>query len=137
MVTGFCNALDAKMLPNECSTFLIYDFSSNLYFSQKEFLDHLKKALTSTKTLTESAAVVCVKLCKVATYMKPEDNSVLCFLVVTMLNELKVLSQKWYRNALISLMLDLLSCKKDRLVELDIGNEYVRVMKWEKFWSSL
>lgn len=80
------------MLPNECSTFLnIYFFSSNLYFSQKEFLDHLKKALTSTKTLTESAAVVCVKLCKVATYIKPEDNSVLCFLVVTMLNELKVL----------------------------------------------
>ena len=35
---------------------------------------------------------MCVKLCKVATYMKPEDNSVLCFLVVTMLNELKVLS---------------------------------------------
>ena len=35
--------------------------------------------------------MVCVKLCKVATYMKPEDNSVLCFLVVTMLNELKVL----------------------------------------------
>lgn len=32
MVTGFCSALDAKMLPNECSTFLIYDFSSNLYF---------------------------------------------------------------------------------------------------------
>lgn len=32
-------------------------------------------------------------------------------------------------------MLDLLSCKKDRLVELDIGSEYVRVMKWEKFWS--
>ena len=53
----------------------------------------MKKALTSTKNLTESAAVVCVKLCKVATYMKPEDNSVLCFLVVTMLNELKVLSQ--------------------------------------------
>ena len=61
------------------------------WFLQKEFLDHLKKALTSTKTLTESAAVVCVKLCKVATYMRPEDNSVLCFLVVTMLNELKVL----------------------------------------------
>ena len=57
---------------------------------QKEFLDHLKKALNSTKHLTESAAVVCVKLCKVATYMKPEDNSVLCFLVVSMLNELKV-----------------------------------------------
>lgn len=59
--------------------------------NKKEFLDHLKKALTSTKTLTESAAVVCVKLCKVATYMRPEDNSVLCFLVVTMLNELKAL----------------------------------------------
>ena len=57
---------------------------------QKEFLDHLKKALTSTKTLTEIAAVVCVNLCKVATYMKPEDNSVLCFLVVEILNELKV-----------------------------------------------
>ncbi|RMX38597.1 hypothetical protein pdam_00008370 [Pocillopora damicornis] len=59
--------------------------------NKKEFLDHLKKALNSTKHLTESAAVVCVKLCKVATYMKPEDNSVLCFLVVSMLNELKAL----------------------------------------------
>ncbi|XP_044178514.1 neurofibromin-like isoform X2 [Acropora millepora] len=59
--------------------------------NKKEFLDHLKKALTSTKTLTEIAAVVCVNLCKVATYMKPEDNSVLCFLVVEILNELKTL----------------------------------------------
>ncbi|XP_020613799.1 neurofibromin-like [Orbicella faveolata] len=77
-----------NMLEQIATSEKVFDVSKA---NKKEFLDHLKKALTSTKHLTESAAVVCVKLCKVATYMKPEDNSVLCFLVVTMLNELKAL----------------------------------------------
>ncbi|XP_048582480.1 neurofibromin-like isoform X2 [Nematostella vectensis] len=59
--------------------------------NKKEFLDGVKKALTGTKNLTESAAVVSVKLCKAANYMRPEDNSVLCFLVLNILNELKAL----------------------------------------------
>ena len=59
-------------------------------FCQREFLENLKTALTSMKALTESSAIACVKLCKCATYVKPEDNSVLCFLVVTVMNELKV-----------------------------------------------
>lgn len=50
----------------------------------------MKTALTSAKGLTESSAIACVKLCKCATYVKPEDNSVLCFLVLTVMNELKV-----------------------------------------------
>ena len=67
------------------------DFSLQYFVGfQKDFLESLKKTLGSTKTLTESAAVSCVKLCKAATYMRPEDNSVLCFLVLTILNELKV-----------------------------------------------
>ncbi|XP_046839575.1 neurofibromin-like isoform X2 [Xenia sp. Carnegie-2017] len=58
---------------------------------KREFLDSLKTALTSAKALTESSAIACVKLCKCSTYVRPEDNSVLCFLVVTFMNELKAL----------------------------------------------
>lgn len=58
---------------------------------KRDFLQHLRTALTSAKTLSESAAIACVKLCKCATYVRPEDNSVLCFLVLTVMNELKAL----------------------------------------------
>ena len=65
-------------------------FNNPTFFWQREFLQNLKTALTSAKGLTESSAIACVKLCKCATYVKPEDNSVLCFLVLTVMNELKV-----------------------------------------------
>jgi neurofibromin 1 len=85
---SFYRVLNIAYFINDVSTALIHSMCASR--QQKEFLDSLKKALTSTKTLSESAAVSSVKLCKAASYMRPEDNSVLCFLVLTILNELKV-----------------------------------------------
>lgn len=61
---------------------------------KKQFIDSLKKALlphSSSKQLTEAAAVTCVKLCKVSTYINILDrNNVVFALVHTVFNDLKV-----------------------------------------------
>lgn len=57
-------------------------------------MDSLKKALSphsSSKQLTEAAAVTCVKLCKVSTYINILDrNNVVFLLVQNVFNDLKV-----------------------------------------------
>ncbi|XP_035709221.1 neurofibromin isoform X4 [Folsomia candida] len=62
---------------------------------KKQFIDSLKKALlphSSSKQLTEAAAVTCVKLCKVSTYINILDrNNVIFLLVQSVFNDLKLL----------------------------------------------
>ncbi|CAL8136053.1 unnamed protein product [Orchesella dallaii] len=62
---------------------------------KKQFMDSLKKALSphsSSKQLTEAAAVTCVKLCKVSTYINILDrNNVVFLLVQNVFNDLKLL----------------------------------------------
>ena len=64
------------------------------HVKKKQFIDSLKKALSphsSSKQLTEAAAVTCVKLCKVSTYINILDrNNVVFALVHTVFNDLKV-----------------------------------------------
>jgi len=68
---------------------------------KKQFMDSLKKALSphsSSKQLTEAAAVTCVKLCKVSTYINILDrNNVVFLLVQNVFNDLKV-SLNTYRT---------------------------------------
>ncbi|XP_066520805.1 neurofibromin isoform X2 [Hoplias malabaricus] len=62
--------------------------------NKKLFLDSLRKALAghgSSKQLTESAAIACVKLCKASTYINWEDNSVIFLLVQSIVVDLKAL----------------------------------------------
>ncbi|XP_048119775.1 neurofibromin isoform X1 [Alosa alosa] len=62
--------------------------------NKKLFLDNLRKALTghgTSKQLTESAAIACVKLCKASTYINWEDNSVIFLLVQSIVMDLKAL----------------------------------------------
>ncbi|XP_076037771.1 neurofibromin-like [Oratosquilla oratoria] len=68
---------------------------SQRHFKKKQFIDLLKKALiphTLGRNLTETAAVTCVKLCKIATYININDsNNVVFALVQSIINDLKVL----------------------------------------------
>lgn len=60
---------------------------------QKLFLESLRKALaghSSSKQLTESAAIACVKLSKACTYINWEDHSVIFLLVQSIVMDLKV-----------------------------------------------
>uniref|UniRef100_A0A8C1VGT1 Neurofibromin 1a n=1 Tax=Cyprinus carpio TaxID=7962 RepID=A0A8C1VGT1_CYPCA len=60
--------------------------------NKKSFVDSLRKALgqhSSSRQLTESAAVACVKLCKACTYINWEDNSVIFLLVQSIVMDLK------------------------------------------------
>ncbi len=62
-------------------------------FNRSHFVDSLRKALgqhSSSRQLTESAAVACVKLCKACTYINWEDNSVIFLLVQSIVMDLKV-----------------------------------------------
>ncbi|KAG9265119.1 neurofibromin isoform X3 [Astyanax mexicanus] len=62
--------------------------------NKKLFLDSLRKALAghgSSKQLTESAAIACVKLCKASTYINWEDYSVIFLLVQSIVVDLKAL----------------------------------------------
>lgn len=57
-------------------------------------MDGLKKGLTSqssSKQLTESAAIACVKLCKASTFINISDSNNVTFqLVQTVIKDLKV-----------------------------------------------
>lgn len=67
---------------------------SQRHFKKKQFIDQLKKALiphSVGKHLNEAAAVTCVKLCKIATYININDsNNVVFTLVQGVISELKV-----------------------------------------------
>jgi neurofibromin 1 len=62
---------------------------------KRQFIDNVKKALvphSSSKQLTEAAAVTCVKLCKASTYINILDsNNVVFTLVQSVINDLKML----------------------------------------------
>ncbi|GAA6097375.1 neurofibromin isoform X1 [Tachysurus ichikawai] len=62
--------------------------------NKKLFLESLRKALaghSSSKQLTESAAIACVKLSKACTYINWEDHSVIFLLVQSIVIDLKAL----------------------------------------------
>ena len=65
------------------------------HMRKRQFIDSVKKALvphSSSKQLTESAAVTCVKLCKASTYINILDsNNVVFALVQCVINDLKML----------------------------------------------
>ncbi|KAB7494213.1 Neurofibromin [Armadillidium nasatum] len=67
---------------------------SQKHSKKKHFIDQLKKALmthNAGKHLTEVAAVTCVKLCKIATYININDsNNVVFTIVQSVLNDLKL-----------------------------------------------
>lgn len=64
------------------------------HLKKKHFVDGIRKGLgphASSKQVTESAAIVCVKLCKVSTYINIADSSNVTFqLVQSVINDLKV-----------------------------------------------
>lgn len=68
---------------------------SSKHIHKKSFIESVKKALvphSSSKQLTEAAAVTCVKLCKASTYINILDsNNVIFTLVQSVLNDLKLL----------------------------------------------
>ncbi|XP_018105201.1 neurofibromin isoform X2 [Xenopus laevis] len=91
--------------------------------NKKLFLENLRKALAGhggMKSLTETAAIASVKLCKASTYINWEDNSVIFHLVQSLVMDLKNLlfnpSKPFSRgtvsqNADLDLMIDcLVSC---------------------------
>lgn len=64
------------------------------HLKKKHFVEGIKKGLgqhASSKQVTESAAIACVKLCKVSTYINIADSSNVTFqLVQSVINDLKV-----------------------------------------------
>ncbi|XP_067128062.1 neurofibromin isoform X2 [Centruroides vittatus] len=68
---------------------------SQKHTRKRQFVDSVKKALgphTSSKQLSEAAAVTCVKLCKISTYINILDsNNVVFSLVQAVINDLKQL----------------------------------------------
>uniref|UniRef100_A0A6I8R1J3 Neurofibromin n=1 Tax=Xenopus tropicalis TaxID=8364 RepID=A0A6I8R1J3_XENTR len=106
---------------------IIQDISKDVVeeskMNKKLFLENLRKALAGhggTKSLTETAAIASVKLCKASTYINWEDNSVIFHLVQSLVIDLKNLlfnpSKPFSRgavsqNADLDLMIDcLVSC---------------------------
>lgn len=78
---------------------------SSKHIRKRNFIDNVKKALiphSSSKQLTEAAAVTCVKLCKASTYINILDsNNVVFTLVQSVINDLKLLlfnSKPFIRN---------------------------------------
>lgn len=64
------------------------------HVKKKQFIDSIKRALIphGSKTVTEAAAVTCVKLCKSATYINILDsNNVIFSLVQAVIGDLKML----------------------------------------------
>ncbi|XP_078599565.1 neurofibromin-like isoform X3 [Branchiostoma floridae x Branchiostoma japonicum] len=87
MLLVLCPALLQQIASNDPNV-----VSNPRYQKKRLFIDHVKKALSGQgvpKHLTESAAVACVKLCKASTYISRQDNSVLCFIVQSLLGDLK------------------------------------------------
>lgn len=64
------------------------------HLKKKHFIDTIKKGVTShasSKQLTESAAIACVKLCKISTYIPTtESTNVTFYLVQCVINDIKV-----------------------------------------------
>lgn len=64
------------------------------HLKKKHFVDTVKKGVTShatSKQLTESAAIACVKLCKISTYVPTtESTNVTFYLVQYVINDIKV-----------------------------------------------
>lgn len=64
---------------------------------KKHFMEGIKRGLgphASSKQLTESAAIACVKLCKASTYINIADSNNVTFkLVQSVINDLKVIFQ--------------------------------------------
>ncbi|XP_078741394.1 neurofibromin-like, partial [Lampetra fluviatilis] len=70
------------------------DFVQENNTNKKLFLENVRRALSghgTSRQLTESAAVASVKLCKASTYISWEDHTVICFLVQSILPDLKTL----------------------------------------------
>lgn len=65
------------------------------HLKKKHFVEGIKKGLgthASSKQLTESAAIACVKLCKASTYINISDSNNVTFqLVQSVINDLKVI----------------------------------------------
>lgn len=64
------------------------------HLKKKHFMEGIKKGLgphASSKQLTESAAIACVKLCKASTYINIADSNVTFQLVQSVINDLKAL----------------------------------------------
>lgn len=65
------------------------------HIKKKTFIDGIKRGLSahsSSKQLTESAAISCVKLCKISTYINISDSGNVTFqLVQSVINDLKAL----------------------------------------------
>lgn len=68
---------------------------SQKHIRKRSFIDSVKKALiphSSSKQLTEAAAITCVKLCKASTYINILDGTNVVFtLVQSVINDLKLL----------------------------------------------
>lgn len=68
------------------------------HLKKKHFVDTVKKGVTShatSKQLTESAAIACVKLCKISTYVPTtESTNVTFYLVQYVINDIKVFHVK-------------------------------------------
>lgn len=64
------------------------------HLKKKHFIDTIKKGVTahaSSKQLTESAAIACVKLCKISTYIPTtESTNVTFYLVQCVIADIKV-----------------------------------------------
>ena len=72
-----------------------HDIPGSILVFQKSFIDEVKKAISShhsgNKSLTEGAAVTCVRLCKASTYINIKDRlNVLFTLVQSVIQDLKV-----------------------------------------------
>lgn len=64
------------------------------HVKKKQFIDSIKRALSphGSRSITEAAAITCVKLCKAATYINIRDSGNVIFsLVQTVINDLKIL----------------------------------------------
>ena len=60
---------------------------------KRQFLDKLKRCLSSNHKSSEYAVLTCIQMCKAATYINRQDN-IACFLVSQVMNELKVRSKQ-------------------------------------------
>lgn len=62
---------------------------------KKQFIETVKRSIgphTSSKQLTEAAAVTCVKLCKAVSYINTNTPNVAFTLVQTIITDLKVMN---------------------------------------------
>lgn len=68
---------------------------SQQHARKKSFVDGVKKGIIShsaSKTLTESAAIACVKLCKISTYIPTTESMNVTFVLVqSVINDVKAL----------------------------------------------